>query len=101
MSGKIERRRDLSGSSTSPEQIEELEERKALHRRLIQGKPSRSFDEHLREKMYGKPEDEAEEGEESPKRGAKDPHLGLSPGQSPDLASGGKGRRAGRVIVKG
>jgi hypothetical protein len=49
--------------------------------------------------MHGGQQDKQEDEEQE--KGAKDPLLGLSPGQSPELAKSGKGRRAGRVIVKG
>lgn len=103
-SDKIERRQNFGGTGmmNSPEYLQDLQERRELHARLIAGKPERTFGEILHEKLHGKPEG-APDGEEddTPTRGAKDPHLGLSPTQSPDLAQSGKGRRAGRVIVKG
>jgi hypothetical protein len=102
--GRIGPRQSFAGTGmqNSPEYLQELEERRILHARLIQGKPEKSFSDFLEEKMKG--DDEAESGEdaeEQPEKGAKDPHLGLSVGQSPDLAKSGKGRRAGRVIIKG
>jgi len=99
MSGRIDRRRGFAGTGmkTDHEFVSELEERRALHDRLTRGKPERSFGDILDEKMHGKPT--PEEPEEEPEKGAKEPHVGLSPGQSPSLAQG-KGRAA-RVIVKG
>ena len=86
----------------SPEYLEELDERRALHARLIKGKPEKTFSQFLEEKMRGDDGDSPdEEKDDPPEKGAKDPHLGLSVGQSPDLAKSGKGRRAGRVIIKG
>jgi len=101
-SDKIHPRQNFGGTGmmNSPEYLEELEARRAQHARLIAGKPVRTFGEILHEKMHGKPDSPEGEEEETPEKGAKDPHLGLSPAQSPDLAAGGKGRRAGRVIVK-
>ena len=85
----------------SPEHLAELEERRPLHARLIQGKPEKTFNEFLEDKMRDDDEELDEDGDELPAKGVKDPHLGLSVGQSPDLAKSGKGRRAGRVIIKG
>jgi len=90
-----------TGMKNTPEHLEELEERRTLHARLIQGKPEKTFSDFLEEKMKDD-EDEPESSEdEKPEKGAKDPHLGLSVGQNPELAKSGKGRRAGRVIIKG
>lgn len=101
MSSRIERRNNFAGRGmmNTPEHLEELENRRLQHERITRGKPEKPFSQVLHEKMHGKPEPREEE--ELPERGAKDPHLGLSPGQSPELAEGGRGRRAGRVIVKG
>jgi len=85
----------------SPEYLEELADRRALHARLIKGKPEKTFSQFLEEKMHGDDQAPEQEDEELPEKGAKDPHLGLSVGQSPELAKSGKGRRAGRVIIKG
>jgi hypothetical protein len=92
-----------TGMNNSPEYLEELEERRTVHARLIHGKPKKAFSDFLKEKMKGEEEstDEESADEEMPEKGAKDPHLGLSPGQNPELAKGGKGRRVGRVIIKG
>jgi hypothetical protein len=100
-SDRIEKHRYLPlGMANQPEALEELETRRAQHARLIAGKPDRPFNDILEEKLHGKKEKkEEDEGEQEP--GAKDPLLGLSPGQSPALAKNSKGRRAGRVIVKG
>lgn len=85
-----------------PDRLEELEELRAKHERLTRGKPVKAFGDLLDEKMKkrAKPEDEEEKKEEEEK-GAKDPLLGLTPGQDIELAKGSKGRRAGKVIVKG
>jgi hypothetical protein len=89
-----------SGMMNSPEQLKELEERRDAHARIIRGKPKVAFGDLLKKKM--KPEDEKpeEEEEEEAEEGGKDPLLGLSPQQDPDLGRGKKGR-AGKVIVKG
>ena len=86
---------------SSPEHLAELDERRTLHARLIQGKPEKTFSEFLEEKMRDDDGEEPDDGDELPEKGVKDPHLGLSVGQSPELARSGKGRRAGRVIIKG
>ncbi|MEE2902924.1 MAG: hypothetical protein VYC39_11370 [Myxococcota bacterium] len=101
--GKIGPRQSFTGTGmqNSPEHLAELEERRTLHARLIQGKPEKTFSEFLEEKMRDDDDEGEEESDELPAKGVKDPHLGLSVGQSPDLAKSGKGRRAGRVIIKG
>lgn len=86
-----------------PEKLEELENRRALHARLISGKPERTFGEILDDKLRAArgeapPEPEAPKEDE---KGARDPHLGLAPSQDSGLVGSGKGRRSGRVIVKG
>lgn len=102
MSGKIEKRRSWTGSGmmNTPDKLEELDERRAYHERITRGKPQKPFSQVLHEKMHPD-EQKPEPDEQPPEKGAIDPHMGLSPGQSPDLARSGKGRRAGRVIVKG
>lgn len=99
MTGKIERRRSWTGTGMqgTPEHIEELEQRRSIHERLIAGKPARPFSAILADKISAaratpEPEPEAES------RGAREPHVGLSPAQDPELAQS-KGRR--KVIVKG
>jgi hypothetical protein len=104
MAGKIEKRRTFAGTGmmSSPERLEELENRRALHARLIQGKPEKTFAELLDEKLRkarGELPPEPPDREDS--LGARDPHLGLSPSQDSSIAASGKGRRSGRVIVKG
>jgi hypothetical protein len=105
MSGKIEKRRTFTGTGmmSSPEYLDELEARRARHARLIQGKPAKSFDDHLRDKMRKlSGEAEAEPAEEpAQEQGAIDPHLGLAPSQDASLAAKGKGRRSAQVIIKG
>lgn len=98
-----------------PEVLEELETRRALHERITRGKPARPFADLLEEKMRGKKrdggggdeggdkdgnEDQADSAEPEQK-GARDPLLGLAPNQDPSIANPGKGRRGGKVIVKG
>lgn len=105
MGGKIEKRRTFAGTGmmSSPEALEELEKRRAQHARLIQGKPEKTFGELLDEKLRaarGEAPPEPEAPEPQPP-GARDPHLGLSPSQDSGLVTSGKGRRSGRVIVKG
>ena len=101
--GRIGPRQSFAGTGmqNSPEYLEELEDRRALHARLIKGKPEKTFSDFLEEKMRADDDTPEEEEDEMPEKGAKDPHLGLSVGQSPELAKSGKGRRAGRVIIKG
>ena len=102
MGGKIERRREWAGSGMlgSRDYIDELEDRRLKHERVTRGKPEKPFSAILAEKMQGKPDSEEEE-EESRPEGAIEPHMGLQLGQSTELVGSGKGRRAGRVIVKG
>lgn len=90
-----------SGAMNHPDRLEELEELRAKHERLTRGKPVKAFGDLLDEKMkkHAKPEDEEEKKDEP--KGARDPLLGLNPGQDVELAKGSKGRRAGKVIVKG
>lgn len=105
MADRIDKRQSFTGTGmmNSPEYLDELEERRETHARLIRGKPERTFGDIFAEKLQGKPE-ESESEEEAPEeeeKGARDPYLGLAPGQDSSLAESGKGRRAGRVIVKG
>lgn len=92
-----------SGMKNSPEQLQELEERREAHAKVTRAKPKVAFGELLAKKLRpedeGKGEEPAEE-EEAEEEGARDPLLGLSPRQDPDLGRGKKGR-AGKVIVKG
>ncbi|MBI2375902.1 MAG: hypothetical protein HYV07_18055 [Deltaproteobacteria bacterium] len=99
MADRIEKRHTWAGTGmmNTPEALSELEQRKELHERLIQGKGPRTFDEIFEEKLHGKPEPEQVEEET---KGAIEPLLGLAPSQSAALATGKKGR-AGRVIIKG
>jgi hypothetical protein len=96
-----------SGQMNQPERLEALEARRAQHERLTRGKPAKPFSELLDEKLKKRrreergDEDEEKENEEEEEKGAKDPHLGLVPGQSSSIANRGKGRRSGKVIVKG
>ncbi|MFO0724680.1 MAG: hypothetical protein U1E65_12935 [Myxococcota bacterium] len=101
MADRIEKRRTFAGTGmlADPEYIEALDKRRDLHDRLTHGKPARPFSEVLDEKMYGKKA--AEEPEAPPEKGAIEPHLGLAPTQDAGLVTSGKGRRSGRVIVKG
>lgn len=93
-----------SGMMNTPEQLQELEERREAHAKATRGKPKVAFGELLAKKLKpegdaeGEAEDEAPEQEEE--EGAQGPLLGLSPQQDPDLGRGKKGR-AGKVIVKG
>ncbi|MBI4819367.1 MAG: hypothetical protein HY791_24060 [Deltaproteobacteria bacterium] len=98
MADRIEKRQTFAGTGmmNSPEALAELQERKELHARLIQGKAERTFDEIFEEKLHGKPQLETTE----PVKGAIEPLLGLAPSQSADLATSKKGR-SGRVIIKG
>lgn len=84
---------------SQPEYLEQLQERRDLHARLIAGKPERTFAAVLHEKMYGPPPAPPEEAPRA--AGAIEPHMGLSPSQDVGLVTSGKGRRSGRVIVKG
>src|SRR5215831_17280740 len=96
-----------SGQMNQPERIEALEARRAQHERLTRGKPTKPFSELLDEKMNKHNREEKGEGsedeteDEAEEKGAKDPHLGLVPGQSSAIANPAKGRRSGKVIVKG
>lgn len=101
MAYRIDKRRTFAGTGmlADPEYLDELDERRALHGRLIHGKPAKPFAEILDEKMYGKKT--PEEPEPPAEKGAIEPHLGLSPSQDAGLVTSGKGRRSGRVIVKG
>jgi hypothetical protein len=97
-----------SGQMNQPERIEALETRRAQHERLTRGKPSKPFSELLDEKLKKRRQQEEGEGDEKDenekedeKKGAIDPHLGLVPGQSTSIANRAKGRRSGKVIVKG
>lgn len=101
MGDRIEKRRNFAGTGmmSQPEYLEQLQERRDLHARLIAGKPERTFAAVLHEKMHGPP---APPAEEPPREaGAIEPHMGLSPSQDVGLVTSGKGRRSGRVIVKG
>jgi len=100
VSRRIERRqwRIGAGENSDPEAIEELQKRQEKHERLTRGKPSRAFAAVLKDRRdRDKPEEEEEA--EAPKRGAIEPHLGLSPTQ--DSALTNRGGRGGKVIVKG
>ena len=101
MGDRIEKRRTFAGTGmlAQPEYLEELEARRARHARLIAGKPERSFQEWLDEKMYG-PRVAAIPADPAPP-GAIEPHLGLAPTQDRAIVTSGRGRRSGRVIVKG
>ncbi len=103
MADRIDRRRNFAGTGmmNQPEYLEQLQERRDIHARLIAGKPERTFAAVLHEKMYGPPVAPPEDAPRDP--GAIDPHMGLSPSQDVKLVAsgGGKGRRSGRVIVKG
>jgi hypothetical protein len=99
-----------SGMLNTPERLKELEERKAKHERLTRGKVTRTFGEIFDEKMgRGKKrqDEEPEEKEAEPEvkveeeKGAKDPLLGLTPGQKPAIANPSKDRRSAKFIVKG
>lgn len=95
-----------SGAMNHPDRLEELEEIRAKHERVTRGKPAKAFgellDEKLKQRSKGQGEDKEEkEGEEPEEKGAKDPLLGLSVAQAPAIANRGKGRRSGKVIVKG
>ena len=100
-----------SGMMNTPERLAELEERRARHERLTRGKATKTFGEIFDEKMArhrkrdGEDEEQREENEaaegEAEEKGAKDPLLGLSPGQQPALANPSKDRRSAKFIVKG
>lgn len=99
-----------SGQMNQPERIEALETRRAQHERLTRGKPAKPFGEVLDEKLKRRnkrdqdgdePKQGDQESEEQPKKGARDPHLGLTPSQKPSIANPAQGRRSGKVIVKG
>lgn len=107
---RIEKRRTFAGTGmgTNPDSLEELEKRRDLHQRLIQGKPEKSFGQHLSEKMRklrgeqdAQDEQPEEQEPEAQEQGAIEPHMGLQPSQDSKLVGSGKGRRSGRVIVKG
>ncbi len=103
MSKKIVGRYGLesgSGMMNTPEHLEELEERRAEHAKVTRGKAKVAFADLLKKKLNPEGEDEEEEPEEEEEAGGRDPLLGLSPQQDPDLGRGKKGR-AGKVIVKG
>lgn len=92
-----------SGMMNTPEQLQELEERRAEHAKATKGKPKVAFGELLAKKLKPEGDEDEKEGEESEEPeedGARDPLLGLSPQQDPDLGRGKKGR-AGKVILKG
>lgn len=95
-----------SGQMNHPDRIETLEARRAQHERLTRGKPVKPFRELLDEKMKRRRDreeerkDEDDAGEEEQRKGAIDPHLGLLPAQT-GIANRTKGRRSGKVILKG
>lgn len=102
-----------SGMATTREQLAELQDRRDKHERLTRGAPSKTFGEvfeakmkkHRRveeeEKERKKNEGEGEEEQPEEKKGAIDPLLGLSPGQSASIANPSKDRRSAKFIVKG
>lgn len=101
MNRRIDRRqwRIGAGDNSDPEAIDELNKRLEKHERLTRGKPARGFAQVLKDRRdRDKPEEE--EVEEAPKKGAIEPHMGLSPTQDSAIANRGGGR-AGKVIVKG
>ena len=104
MSKKIVGRYGLesgSGMMNTPEQLKELEERRAEHAKLTRGKAKVDFADLLKKKLSPDEDSDAEDAEEDEEEtGGRDPLLGLSPNQDPDLGRGKKGR-AGKVIVKG
>lgn len=91
-----------AGESGEPEAIEELLQRREKHERLTRGAPSRAFGDVLKQRqkvLHGEEDDEEEAAADE--AGAKDPLLGLDPGQSSALSNRPSGRRSGQVIVKG
>ena len=103
MSRRIERRnpRVGKGDYSDPKAIEELQERQEKHERLTRGKPSVSFSSVLKKRLSDGKEDEEEPEQEQAGPGARDPLLGLNPGQDAAIANHPKGLRSGKVIVKG
>jgi hypothetical protein len=105
MSRRIEARPSKvgAGEGADPEAIADLEARREKHERLTRGKPVRTFGEVLRARLGPTSTEDpaADATEPKPEKGAKDPLLGLDPGQDASLANRPAGRRSGRVIVKG
>ncbi len=103
MSSKIEPRpyRIGTGNLADPENLEELETRRAKHARMTAKKPERTFGEVLKARQVSDWGEKEEEERQEHGEGAIDPHMGLAPQQDASLVTGGQGRRSAKVIVKG
>ena len=91
-----------TGENGEPEAIEELLNRREKHERLTRGAPSRAFGEVLKNRRAAlRGESKEPDEEEAAETGARDPLLGLVPGQNSTLVNRPSGRRSGQVILKG